>query len=316
MGLVDGVFHADPHPGNLSVTDEGRLVIYDYGMSQRLSPQEQDDITSLYRTLVRRDVDGLEHAHRARGPRADGRSCRGLTGPRTADREPRGRSDITWRAIITELFARLHEFPFRIPPNVMLLVRVGTVGEGVCRTLDPEFDFIAATRSFLVDYGIIESELEALFEDVRADLRESAPVLARAPARFDSVFGQLERGELVVRTDPVDPPSGGDPAVGYAIVAGSLFVAAAVLTFHELGSSKLEAWVSRSSFSDVRSPAVDRLRRHRNRARFAPVVASGAERAAGSRERRVVTRCSSQTDRFHASGVSPNVGRGESPYGA
>ncbi|PGF14292.1 ABC transporter [Natrinema sp. CBA1119] len=235
MGLVDGVFHADPHPGNLAVTDEGRLVIYDYGMSQRLSPQEQDDITSLYRTLVRRDVDGLLNtliALEVLEPTVDRVAARQVLELLIENLE--GRSDITWRSIITELFARLHEFPFRIPPNVMLLVRVGTVGEGVCRTLDPEFDFIAATRSFLVDYGIIESELEALFEDVRADLRESAPVLARAPARFDSVFGQLERGELVVRTDPVDPPSGGDPAVGYAIVAGSLFVAAAVLTFHEL----------------------------------------------------------------------------------
>ena len=66
-----------------------------------------------------------------------------------------GRSEITWRTIITELFAMLHEFPFRIPPNVMLLVRVGTVGEGVCRSLDPDFDFIAVTRSFLVDHGFI-----------------------------------------------------------------------------------------------------------------------------------------------------------------
>ncbi|SER86775.1 ABC1 kinase family protein [Natrinema salaciae] len=235
MSLVDGVFHADPHPGNLAVTDAGRLVIYDYGMSQRLRPQEQDDITRLYRTLVRRDVDGLLNALVALEvlePTVDRVAARQVLELMIENLE--GRSDITWRSIVTELFSRLHGFPFRIPPNVMLLVRAGTVGEGVCRSLDPEFDFIAATRSFLVDYGFIESEFEAAVEDVRADLRESALVLARAPARFDAVFGQLERGELVVRTDPVDRPRGGDPAVGYAIVAGSLFVAAAVLTFHEL----------------------------------------------------------------------------------
>ncbi len=233
MGLVDGVFHADPHPGNLAVTDDGRLVIYDYGMSQRLTPQEQDDIASLYRTLVRRDVDGLLNtlvALEVLEPTVDRVAVRRVLELVIENLE--GRSDVTWRAIITELLSMLHDFPFRIPPNVMLLVRAGTVGEGVCRSLDPEFDFLAATRSFLVDYGFIESELETLLQEVRGDLRESAPVLARAPARFDSVFGQLERGELVVRTDPVDPPSGGDPAVGYAVVAGALFVAAAVLTFH------------------------------------------------------------------------------------
>ncbi|TMT86641.1 AarF/ABC1/UbiB kinase family protein [Haloterrigena sp. H1] len=234
MGLVDGVFHADPHPGNLSVTDDGRLVIYDYGMSQRLTDKEQADITALYRALVRRDVDGLLNtliALEVLDPSVDRVQVRRVLELVIESLE--GRSAITWREIITELFARLHEFPFRIPPNVMLLMRVGTVGEGVCRTLDPEFDFIGVTRSFLVDHGFIESELETLVADVRGDLRESLPVLARAPARFDTVFGQLERGDLVVRTDPLEPTSGGDPSVGYAIVAGALFVAASVLTLQD-----------------------------------------------------------------------------------
>ncbi|ELY44587.1 ABC1 kinase family protein [Natronorubrum sulfidifaciens] len=235
MGLVDGVFQADPHPGNLAVTDAGRLVIYDYGMSQRLTPQEQADLTSLYRTLVRRDVDGLLNtliALEILAPTVDRAAVRQILELVIENLE--GRSVITWRAIITELFAMLHEFPFRIPPNVMLLMRAGTVGEGVCRSLDPEFDFLGVTRSFLVDHGFIESEFEALLADVRTDLRESAPVLARAPARFDTVFGQLERGELVVRTDPIEPTRGGDPAVGYAVVAGALLVTSAILTFHEL----------------------------------------------------------------------------------
>ncbi len=235
MSLVDGVFHADPHPGNLAVTDDGRLVIYDYGMSQRLTTQEQTDLTSLYRTLVRRDVDGLLNtliALEILDPTVDRAAVRQVLELVIENLE--GRSVVTWRAIITELFAMLHDFPFRIPPNVMLLIRAGTVGEGVCRSLDPEFDFLGVTRSFLVDQGFIESEFEALLSDIRTDLRESAPVLARAPARFDTVFGQLERGELVVRTAPVEKTHGGDPAVGYAIVAGSLFVAGAILTFHEL----------------------------------------------------------------------------------
>ncbi len=233
MGIVDGVFQADPHPGNLAVTDEGRLVIYDYGMSQRLTPQEQDDITGLYRTLVNRDVDGLLNTLitlDVLDPTVDRVAVRRVLELVVENLE--GRSEITWRLIITELLSMLHDFPFRIPPNVMLLMRAGTVGEGVCRSLDPEFDFIAVTRSFLVDHGFIESEFRALISELRGDLRESAPVLARAPARFDTVFGQLERGDLVVRTEPVEPTPGGDPGAGYAILAGALFVTTAVVAFH------------------------------------------------------------------------------------
>ena len=232
MGLVDGVYHADPHPGNLAVADDGRLVIYDFGMCGRLSPSEQDDVARLYRALVRRDVDGLLDtliALEVLDSTVDRAAVRNVL--RLVIENLEGRSTITWRAIITELMTMLHDFPFRIPPDVMLLIRVGSVGEGVCRSLDPDFDFIDVTRQFLVDHGIIESELQGLLEDLRDDLRQSVPVLAGAPARFDRVFGQLERGELVVRTESVD--ADGDDRVGYAVIAAGLAVAAAVLTFHE-----------------------------------------------------------------------------------
>ncbi|THE63154.1 AarF/ABC1/UbiB kinase family protein [Salinadaptatus halalkaliphilus] len=234
MGLVDGVFHADPHPGNLAVTRSGQLVIYDFGMSQRLTAQEQADITALYRTLVRRDVDGLVDTLIAL-------EVLDSTVDRVAVRRVLdlvietlgGRSEITWRAIITELFTMLHDFPFRIPPNVMLLVRVGTVGEGVCRSLDPEFDFLRATRSFLVDHGFIESELEALLEEIQDDIRRSAPVVAGLPARTDTVLGQLERGELVVRTDPIESTTT-DSGLGYAVLSSAFVLAAALLSFQNV----------------------------------------------------------------------------------
>ena len=234
MGLVDGVFHADPHPGNLSLTDEGQLVIYDYGMSQRLPPAVQSDIVGLYRTLIQRDVDGLIAALVALDvlePSVDRLAVRTVLELVIENLE--GRSTITWRQIITELLTMLHDFPFRIPPDVMLLIRVGTVGEGVCRQLDPHFDFLAVTRSFLVEHGFIESEIEAFIDELRRDLRASVPVLAKAPARFDRVFGQLERGELAVRTVPVDAMGPDERVIGYAVLAGLLFVATALLTFHE-----------------------------------------------------------------------------------
>lgn len=234
MGLVDGVFHADPHPGNLAVTGDGRLVIYDYGMSQRLTQQEQEDITRLYRTLVRRDVDGLLNALIGLGlldPTVDRTAVRRVLEMVIETLE--GESVITWRLIITELFSMLHDFPFRIPPNVLLLLRVGTVGEGVCRSLDADFDFIAVTQTFLADQGFIESEIKVLLAEMRDDVRESVPVMAGIPARVDTVFQQLERGELTVRTEPVTTSTYGDPGSGFAILAASLLIASAILTFHE-----------------------------------------------------------------------------------
>ncbi|WP_256300761.1 ABC1 kinase family protein [Haloarchaeobius salinus] len=231
MGLVDGVFHADPHPGNLAVTDDGGLLIYDFGMSERLAPTVQEDIVSLYRALVRQDVDALVDALIALDVLEVGVD-RAEVG-RVLDlviENLEGRHEVTWRAIVTELTTMLQDFPFRIPPDVMLLIRVGTVGEGVCRQLDPEFDFLAVIRSFLVEQGFIETEFQALLDDTWTDLRRSLPALARAPYRVERTMSRLERGELVVRTEPVD--GGTDRALGYAVLGGSLAVAASLLAFH------------------------------------------------------------------------------------
>ncbi|WP_181691674.1 AarF/ABC1/UbiB kinase family protein [Natronomonas sp. LN261] len=234
MGLVDGVFHADPHPGNLAVTDAGRLLLFDFGMSERLPTTVREDIIGLYRALVRRDVDALVDAlialdvlepsvNRAEVGRVLELVVKNLE----------GRSDVTWRIILTELTTMLRDFPFRIPPDVMLLLRVGTIGEGVCRQLDPEFDFLAAVRSFLIEEGLIETELEAVIEETWRDVRGSIPALARVPARFERTLQRLERGELVVRTDPVGTHHRADRNAGIAVLAGASIVAASVLTFHE-----------------------------------------------------------------------------------
>ncbi|MFB6301273.1 MAG: ABC1 kinase family protein [Haloferacaceae archaeon] len=233
MGLVDGVFHADPHPGNLAVMDDGRLLIFDFGMSDRLPAAVREDVVRLYRALVGRDVDDLVDALVALDvldPSVDRTEVSRVLELVIENLE--GRSEITWRSIITEVTSTLREFPFRIPPDVMLLIRVGTVGEGVCRQLDPEFDFLAVVRSFLVEQGLIESELDARVEETVTDLQRSIPALARLPSRVDRTLQGLERGELVVRTDPVDARSGGDRDLGYAVLAGALFVATSLLTFH------------------------------------------------------------------------------------
>lgn len=234
MGLVDGVFHADPHPGNLAVTETGQLLIYDFGMSDRLPTSIQEDIVGLYRALVRRDIDGLVEALialdvlEANVDRAEVRQVLELVLENLE-----GRSEITWQSIITELTTRLRSFPFRIPPNVMLLIRVGTVAEGVCRQLDPEFNFLIAVRSFLVEQGLIERELRALIEESFGDVQRSIPALARAPDRIDRALERLERGEVVVKTEPVDTRGFGDRQLGFAVLAGALLVTAAILTFHE-----------------------------------------------------------------------------------
>ena len=229
MGLEDGVFHADPHPGNLAVGEDGRLVIYDFGMSKELSQSDQKQIIDLYVSLSRRDTDGLTEALIELGvldPGVDRQEIRRVL--EMAMESLAGRPQITWRDIIAELTFTLRDFPFRIPPDVMLLLRVGTVGEGVCRRLDPEFDFLSAVQSYLIREGHAERELRSQMRELQTELTRSLPIAVELPRRLDTTLQQLERGEITVQTADEGPPR----AVEYAIISAGLFVAAALLYPH------------------------------------------------------------------------------------
>ena len=233
MGLLDGTFHADPHPGNLGVTEDGNLVLYDFGMSERLSEPVQRNITMLYRSLVHEDIDGMLRSLIALDvlePSVDRIAVRHVLELVIENLE--GQAVVTWRVIITELFGMLHDFPFRIPPNVMLLIRVGTVGEGVCRSLDPSFDFIQEIRAFLLEHGFIEREIAAIPEEATRALRTALPAMARIPPTLDRVLTQVEEGDLIVRTAASRGARHEVALIGSAILAGAALIAAAILTFH------------------------------------------------------------------------------------
>lgn len=227
MGLDDGVFHADPHPGNLAVTSAGRLAIYDFGMCQELSPRNRTRIVDLYVALARRDVDGLVDALIALDvlePDVDRRRI--TTVLELTVESLRGRSEVDWRVIFETVTADLRAFPFRIPPDVMLLVRVGTVGEGVCRELDPEFNFLEAAREYLATEGHLEAGVRSVLENAREDLAASVPAAARLPKQLSTAIDRVDRGELVIRTEAID---GDRDPVGDAVLAAGLMIAGALL---------------------------------------------------------------------------------------
>lgn len=119
MGLVHGVYQADPHPGNLAVNEDGQLVIDDFGMSDRLDTEMQRTIIDLYRSVANHDIDMLMDALvdlNVLDPNADRTEVSRVLS--LVIEELEGREGLTWRNIVAELGEMLYELPFRIPPSV------------------------------------------------------------------------------------------------------------------------------------------------------------------------------------------------------
>lgn len=201
MIIDDGVFHADPHPGNLSVDDDGAIIFYDFGMSGRVDPFIQEKIVDFYVSVAEQDIDGILDALIEMGtlsPTAD-REVMGSV-MELAIQDARGEDIEQYRVqqIIDQVESTIYEFPLRLPRNLALVLRVATVVEGVCVSLDPEFDFISVATDYLTEQGYREETIKRVAEDVGNQVRETTEALVTVPPKLDRVLGQLDREKLTV----------------------------------------------------------------------------------------------------------------------
>ncbi len=202
MIIDDGVFHADPHPGNLAVTDDGRIVFYDFGMSGRVDEFVQDKIVDFYIAVANQDTDAILDALVEIGtlsPDAD----RGMMAEvmELAIQDARGEDIEQYRVqqIVGQVEDSIYDFPFRLPKNLALILRVATVVEGVCVTLDSEFDFIATATDYLTEQGYREESIRQFVGASGEQLRQTAQSATRITPKAERTLDRIDRDDLYVR---------------------------------------------------------------------------------------------------------------------
>jgi ubiquinone biosynthesis protein len=141
--LRDGFFHADMHPGNLFVDDNGKLTAVDFGIMGRLSPKERRFLAEILYGFITRDYHRTAEVHFEAGyvPRhhlveSFAQAIRAIGEPihnRTAE-------DISMAKLLMLLFEVTGLFDMRTRPELLLLQKTMVVVEGVGRSLDPKLD--------------------------------------------------------------------------------------------------------------------------------------------------------------------------------
>jgi len=202
MIVEDGRFHADPHPGNLAVQPDGTLVFYDFGMTGRLGQRTREQLMEFYVGLASDDVDRVMDAFVAMGaldPAADREVM--AEAFELVIEQFRGEdvSDYRVEQLVGQFESQLYEFPMRLPQDLALVVRVTTVLEGVCRTLDPEFDFIEIITDYVMEQGLSDAG-EAIRDEVQRTVTEGARSLVRTAPRAEAALDVADRGDLVLET--------------------------------------------------------------------------------------------------------------------
>lgn len=185
MLLEKPVFHADPHPGNLSVKRDGTLVLYDYGMVGSLDENTKRHLIRLYASFSFRDPGRIVDEMLELGI-LDPMANRGVIekGLGLAIRELGGEKVSEWEfERLMELANRLiYKFPFRLPESLTLYMRMASILESVCTKLDPSFNFLRFLAGFLEEEGYLdELRKEDMADFVRSVVNATTSFLKLSP---------------------------------------------------------------------------------------------------------------------------------------
>jgi len=106
--------------------------------------------------------------------------------------------------IVAQVEDTIYEFPLRLPSNLALVLRVATVVEGVCVTLDPDFDFISVATDYLRDEDYLARGARDFVRDRAEEVREAGESMVRVPPKLEAALDTIEHDNLTVRADIED----------------------------------------------------------------------------------------------------------------
>jgi ubiquinone biosynthesis protein len=205
--VIDGVFHADPHPGNVLITEQGGLALLDLGMIGRLSPQMQERLLKLL--LAISEGRGEEAAEVAvtlgeklpdfneAGFKRDVSALVGRIGHQSVAEFQIGRAFL-------DLSQLLNDNAMRGPSELTMLGKALLHLDEVARALDPGLDVNDAVRRNGVDLMSRRMRKAVTSGGVIAAVLEAKEFTQKLPGRVNRVLDALAASELKLKVELID----------------------------------------------------------------------------------------------------------------
>lgn len=148
----DGYFHADMHPGNIFVGDDGRYIAVDFGIMGTLSDQDKNYLAQNFLAFFRRDYGRVAQAHVEAGWAPKNTRVDDFEAAIRAVCEPifdKPLKEISFGRVLFQLFQASRQFNVEIQPQLVLLQKTLLNIEGLGRDLDPNLDLWKTAKPFL-----------------------------------------------------------------------------------------------------------------------------------------------------------------------
>lgn len=207
--LVDGFFHADPHPGNILLTDDGRLAFLDLGMVAQIGPSMQESLLQLVLAISEGRGETVADLILSLG-----------TPVAEIDREAVRRGiiqlvlqvqglrmrDIALGRLLFESSRVATDGGYRLPPELTMLSKTLLNVDEVARRLDPDFDPNAAIRrnaAEIMRHRILKSFSPGRMFDSLLELKS---LLEKLPRRMNQLVDAVSENRLRIKVDAINEP--------------------------------------------------------------------------------------------------------------
>jgi predicted unusual protein kinase regulating ubiquinone biosynthesis (AarF/ABC1/UbiB family) len=168
--LEHGFFHADPHPGNLLASPDGKLVYLDFGMMSEVKPYQRYGLIEAIVHLVNRDFEGLANDYvklEFLTPDTDLTPIIPAFSAVFNDALGASVAELNIKSITDDLSALMYEYPFRVPAYYALIIRSLVTLEGLAINVDREFKVLSKAYPYIAKRLLTDPSPE-----LRASLRD------------------------------------------------------------------------------------------------------------------------------------------------
>lgn len=202
--VIDGIFHCDPHPGNIFLTDDGRLALMDFGMVGRFDAGQKDKIILLLLAFSERQGERVADVYldmielpKDFDRRAFSQDVSALVS-RYHDLSG-GRMDLGTALLDLTKLAYLHRMP--VPSALTLLGKTMLNLDGTIRVLSPELDPVQLIRDYMME--VMQKRVLAQLSPGRmfAWLIDMKHLVENSPRRTELILDKLAHDQLTVRLE-------------------------------------------------------------------------------------------------------------------
>jgi len=198
--MVEGFFHADPHPGNILVENDGTLVLLDFGMVGRVDKKMKEDLIDLAVGVFKKDAGAIVEAFDELDflrPQADRstvlKSVRLMLANLFGESADIGKLDFNELSI--ELREMVYSQPFQLPARTTFLGKALITVFGLCNGLDKDFNLMEAVGPYIGEMFVPEGEVPGVnmvYDQVKKTLLDVVVM----PQKVNRFIDGIESGEV------------------------------------------------------------------------------------------------------------------------